>query len=175
MRCRHRQHSHTRLHPSPQGRLRQMMMPWYREHRGSPQKGTCWPMDAAPNPSQGRSVDVLSIATAGSKKGNINVCSLAAEDEICWDLSPTFTNDVAQCLSVIGILCNRLAEVERLSGPVVYNQLEVVGCDSASDSVSALLDSLDRLSCRRMLEHDLEFWELAVDLEQVRQELLFGV
>lgn len=52
---------------------------------------------------------------------------------------------------------------------------QVVRSNGPDHGVATRLNSLYSIRCRAMFQHDLQLWELGVDLLQRRQEAGFGI
>ena len=82
----------------------------------------------------------------------------------------TFLYDIPQCLTVVGIFCDRFAKVPRLACPIIHSQGKMVGSYCASHCWAARFDSFYGCPCRCMLEHNAQFGECGVQLEEIWQE-----
>ena len=71
-----------------------------------------------------------------------------------WQAQLTRTNDIAQRLSIRGVLGDGLAKVQRLACPVVDGECEMVRGNGAGHRLAARLYCFDGGRSRRVFEHD---------------------
>jgi hypothetical protein len=75
----------------------------------------------------------------------------------------TFLDHLMQSLSIVRKLCDRLAIVPRLPGPVVNGECKMVGGYRAGNGGTQGLDSFHCCTSRSMLENYTEPWEVGME------------
>ena len=66
----------------------------------------------------------------------------------------TLPDDRSQRFTIFGILCDRLAEIERLPCPIVHRECQMMGSDSTSDGGAEAFYGFDCLFGCGVFEHD---------------------
>lgn len=102
--------------------------------------------DEERNPIPGRTEGDLAVKNQFSHK-SINIDRL------------TFFDDGSQSLTVIRILCDGFTKIPRLPCPIIYDEGQVMGCDSTSYCRSTGLYRFDGSPRCGMFKDDTKSWE----------------